>query len=212
MSSTNEESPTTFSAKTREWLNSLNSKPTSSQVTRHEEKSQYPSLFSSGNDPYSNLDTEQKRMPDLLVDNSFTHSRKRVWIGGKNFLFNIIHIVNVLKNLSHPVHINGISMLLWGKLSERKSTWVVQKNCRHLQIHIMVCVCVWLQVRWHTRAKCGPWIENRVRRYFNCAWGSVCVRGFSKVPEKQPQAVQMYILTRAELPFTLCYEVPCNSK
>ena len=90
MSSTNEESPTTFSAKTREWLNSLNSKPTSSQVTRHEEKSQFPSLFSSGNDPYSNLDTEQKRMPDLLVDNSFTHSRKRVWIGGKTFLFDII--------------------------------------------------------------------------------------------------------------------------
>ena len=90
MSSTNEESPTTFSAKTREWLNSLNSKPTSSQVTRHvEEKSQLPSLFSSGNDPYSNLDTEQKRMPDLLVDNSFTHSRKRVWIGGKKFLFDI---------------------------------------------------------------------------------------------------------------------------
>ena len=90
MSSTNEESPTTFSTKTREWLNSLNSKPTSSQVTRHvEEKSQLPSLFSSGNDPYSNLDTEQKRMPDLLVDNSFTHSRKRVWIGGKKFLFNI---------------------------------------------------------------------------------------------------------------------------
>ena len=91
MSSTNEESPTTFSTKTREWLNSLNSKPTSSQVTRHEEKSQFPSLFSSGNDPYSNLDTEQKRMPDLLVDNSFTHSRKRVWIGGKTFLFDIIH-------------------------------------------------------------------------------------------------------------------------
>ena len=89
MSSTNEESPTTFSTKTREWLNSLNSKPTSSQVDRHEEKSQFPSLFSSGNDPYSNLDTEQKRMPDLLVDNSFTHSRKRVWIGGKKFLFNI---------------------------------------------------------------------------------------------------------------------------
>ena len=125
MSSTNEESPTTFSAKTREWLNSLNSKPTSNQVNRHEEKSQFPSLFSSGNDPYSNLDTEQKRMPDLLVDNSFTHSRKRVWIGGKNFLFNIIHIVNVLKNLSHPVHIMGFLCCFEVNLVMNHCFWTV---------------------------------------------------------------------------------------
>ena len=33
-------------------------------------------------------------------------------------------MVNVLKNLSHPVHINGISMLFCGKLSERKCKYL----------------------------------------------------------------------------------------
>jgi hypothetical protein len=111
MSSTNEESPTTFSAKTREWLNSLNSKPNQNQI-RHEEKSQIPSLFSSGNDPYFNLDTEQKRMPDLLVDNSFTHSSKRVWIGGMNIFFDIHNIQKCVKNLLKSPNIIRMSVSL----------------------------------------------------------------------------------------------------
>ena len=80
-----DESPTTtFSAKTREWLNSLNTKsnPNNSSV-KNEGKVQSQVSPSFASRAYYNLDSEQKRMPDLLVDQSPMHARKSLWIGGK---------------------------------------------------------------------------------------------------------------------------------
>ena len=54
----------------------------------------------------------------------------------------LVNVLKSLSDLSHPVHINEIFMMLCDKLSERKNTWVAQKN----DTSNGVCVCVWLRV------------------------------------------------------------------
>ena len=66
---TSAETPT-FGARTREFLNSLH-RSSSFEVANKV-------------DMYQNLDVKQKRMPDLLIDQS-PMANKRVWIGGKHY-------------------------------------------------------------------------------------------------------------------------------